>query len=107
MAVNLYRGEPDPVLDVLMDVLRRYQADHPDARIDLYRSNPVSIRIRVIDPDFAGQSRVDRSNQVWSYFDQVDEETQQDISSLVTITPEEMESSPSSLLFEEADPSFR
>ena len=41
----------------VLDVLREYLHDHPHAHIDVYRYNPVSIRIRVIDVDFAGENR--------------------------------------------------
>ncbi len=38
----------------VQEVLSEYKQDHPRAIIDVYRYNPVSIRIRVIDVDFAG-----------------------------------------------------
>ena len=46
----------------------------PKARIDLYRQNPASIRIRIVDPRFPGMSRADRNAYVWKYFDQLTDE---------------------------------
>jgi stress-induced morphogen len=74
----------------IKSALHSYQEDHPAARIDLYRQNPASVRIRIIDPDFAGMSRVDRHARVWKYLDQLPEEDEGDIRMLVLLTPDEM-----------------
>ena len=62
MPVSITRGKTDRILEQIKDCLESYQKNHPDAEISLYRQNSVSIRIRIIDPRFAGMSRADRSD---------------------------------------------
>ena len=49
------------------------------AQIDLYRQNKVSVRVRIIDPDFASQDRIERHKYVWKYLDSLDDESLSDI----------------------------
>ena len=58
MAIHIPRGESDPVLERIIETLHAYDTDHPDSRIDLYRQNPASVRVRIIDPSFTGMTRV-------------------------------------------------
>jgi len=53
------RGKPDEVINRIIEALRAYEADHPNARIDLYRQNSVSVRVRIIDSDLAGLNKVE------------------------------------------------
>lgn len=101
MSIHISRGDSDPILEQMVEALRAYEANHPHSRIDLYRLNPVSVRIRIIDPDLAGLSRVDRNDNVWKYLDALSDEAQADLSSLVLITPEETARSFSNLAFED------
>lgn len=39
----------------------------PAARVDVYRQNSASIRVRIIDGNFTGQSRIDREEKVLPY----------------------------------------
>ena len=52
--VKILRGASDDILEQVIAVLRNYEATHPDAVIDLYRQNSVSIRVRIVDPRFKG-----------------------------------------------------
>jgi stress-induced morphogen len=56
-----------------------------------YRYNSASIRVRVIDPRFEGQSREQRDARVEQYLDQLPPETQRDIVTLFTFAPSELE----------------
>jgi hypothetical protein len=105
MIINILRGQSDAVIERIKSVLQAYQRDDPDARIDLYRQNPVSVRIRIIDPDFAGLGRVDRHGRVWKYLDRLSEEDEGDISMLVLLTHDETNRSPANLEFEDPVPS--
>jgi stress-induced morphogen len=106
MAIRVPRGNSDAVIEQIKSVLHSYQEDHPAARIDLYRQNPASVRIRIIDPNFAGMSRVDRHARVWKYLDQLPEEDEGDISMLVLLTPDETSRSTANLEFEDPVPSL-
>jgi stress-induced morphogen len=106
MAITIARGGSDTTLECIMKALRAYEGDHPQARIDLYRQNPVSVRVRIIDPDFEGRSKVERSNIVWRYLTDLSEDCQSDISMLVLLAPDEIEKSFSNLEFEDPIPSI-
>src|SRR5262249_21971387 len=94
MSINIARGESDGVIERFIESLRAYEADHPKARIDLYRH----------DPDFAGQTKVDRSKEVWKYLNRLPDEVQSDLSALILLAPEETKTSFANLEFEDPVP---
>ena len=59
------------------------------AQADAYHYNSASIRVRVIDPRFEGMSLEARDALVEPILDQLPEETQADIMSLLTFAPSE------------------
>ena len=101
MSVKILRGGSDKTLDRVKKALQSYASDHPRAQIDLYRQNAVSVRIRIIDPEFGDATRVERHETVWSYLDSLPDEVQSDISMLVLITPDETKKSAANLEFED------
>jgi stress-induced morphogen len=103
--VKILRGVSDEILEQVIAVLRKYESDHPNAVIDLYRQNSVSIRVRIMDPAFRGMSKRQRNDLVWNYLDALPEETQGDISMLVLLTPPEVEKSMANLEFDDLVPS--
>lgn len=105
MPITVPRGQSDSVIEEIIAALRPYAADHPRARIDLYRQNSVSVRVRIIDPDFAGQGRPERSQQAWRYLDKLAEQPLSDISTVLLLTPEESDLSFANLEFEDPVPS--
>ena len=105
MPVNL-RGVSDEILDQVIAVLRKYESDHPDAVIDLYRQNSVSIQMRIMDPAFRGMSKKQRNDLVWDYLDTLADEAQGDISMLVLLDPSEREKSFSNLEYEDPFPPY-
>jgi hypothetical protein len=52
LAALAVRGKPDAEVQALKDALDGYEAEHPGAEAALYRHNPASIRLRVIDGRF-------------------------------------------------------
>lgn len=105
MSIGISRGESDPVIDRMMEAIRAYEADHPNARIVLYRQNPVSVRVRIIDPDLAGRNKIERSKEAWKYLDSLPDEVQSDFSSLILLAPAETKMSFANLEFEDPVPS--
>lgn len=105
MTINIPRGVSDGIIDRIIEALEAYGADHPDSQIDIYRQNSVSVRVRIIDPAFAGQSKVDRSKEAWKYLNSLPDEVQSDLSSLILLTPEETKMSFANLEFEDPVPS--
>lgn len=105
MSIKVPRGNSDEVINRIIDALRAYEADHPNAQIDLYRQNPVSVRVRIIDPDLVGQSKIDRSKEAWKYLNSLPDEVQSDLSSLILLAPDETTLSFANLEFEDPVPS--
>jgi stress-induced morphogen len=99
------RGTADETIDKIIAALQTYQADHPQAKIALYRQNVVSVRVRIIDPDFVGEDKPQRSRRVWRYLHSLAEEDQSDISMLLLLTPEETKSSFANFEFDDPIPS--
>ncbi len=63
-------------------------------QVDAYRYNSASIRVRVIDPRFEGQSPEDRDKMVEPHLDRLPERTRADIMNLFTFAPSELEETP-------------
>jgi hypothetical protein len=63
-------------------------------RVDSYRYNSASIRLRVIDPRFEGMSREMRDAMVEEYIDRLPSETQRDIVTLYVFAPSELARTP-------------
>lgn len=106
MPICIPRGQSDAIIENIIESLRGYEADHPNAQIDLYRQNPVSVRVRIIDPDLACLDWVDRHKYVWKYLDSLDDESQSDITSLILLTPDETGRSFANFEFEDPVPSI-
>ena len=64
--------------------------DRPD-RVDAYRYNSASLRVRVIDKRFESIPREERDRIVESSIDQLPPKTQSDIITLVLLSPSEFE----------------
>lgn len=102
---KILHGKSDAILKEILDVLRRYEKEHPEAKADVYRRNSVSVRIRVIDPSFFGLSKTERSRRLWQYLHQLPERAQSDITVLLLLAPDETKSSLGNLDFEKPLPS--
>jgi stress-induced morphogen len=99
------RGQSDSSLDRVVAALSKYQDQHPDAEIEVYRQNSVSLRVRIVDPDFSGISRADRHDIVWGVLEELPEEIQSQVSLLLLLTPEEIGKSFANTEFENPIPS--
>ena len=88
-----------------MKVMAKYESQHPRAEFEGYRQNSVSIRIRIVDPDFAGVSRTDRHNAVWRVLDELPEEIQSHLSTILLLTPDEKKKSFANSEFDDPIPS--
>jgi stress-induced morphogen len=99
------RGKGDSFTDQVVDALESYESQHPGAEIEAYRRNSVSIRVRIVDPDFSGISRAERHEIVWRFLEKLPEEVQSQVSLLLLLTPEETKSSIANSEFENPIPS--
>jgi hypothetical protein len=105
MAINIPRGKSDETIERIIEALRAFEADHPDAQIDIYRQNSVSVRVRVICASFAGETKVERSKKVWQYLNSLPDDVQSDLSTLILLTPEETKVSFANFEFDDPVPS--
>src|SRR5437762_1363051 len=104
MAVR--RKKTDEYVKRIVDTLRTgYVPNHPKAKIEAYRYNPASIRIRIIDPDFSGKDLVERDEMVWPIVESLPEDIRSEITLLLLIAPRERDSSLSSMEFDDPTPS--
>jgi hypothetical protein len=92
-------------LKQIATALKTYDAAHPQTEIEAYRQNSVSVRIRVIDPDFARKSRAQREEEVWAALDRLPEEVVAEISLMLLLTPEEAKKSFANFEFDNPIPS--
>lgn len=95
----------DAQVQQVLDALGQYKCDHPNAQIEVRRQNSVSIRIRIVDPDFDGLDRVDREPSVWNVLETLPEEVFANITMLLLLTPDETEGSLANREFEDPIPS--
>jgi len=54
----IIRGSSDEGLLSIQQTLLPYDEQYPEATIELYRRNSISIRIRVVDPSFDGMEKI-------------------------------------------------
>jgi stress-induced morphogen len=99
------RGTGDSFTDQVLDALGNYESLHPGAEIEVYRRNSVSIRVRIVDPEFLGISRSERHEIVWRFLEKLPEEVQSQVSLLLLLTPEETKTSFANLEFDNPIPS--
>jgi stress-induced morphogen len=105
VAITLRTKRPDQGLKQVVGALGEYDKAHPQAEIETYRQNSVSVRVRVIDPDFEGKSRAQREEELWGVLDQLPEEVVAEISQFLLLTPEEAKRSFANVEFDNPVPS--
>lgn len=66
-------------------------------RVDAYRYNSASLRVRIIDSRFESVTRDERDRLVESFIDQLPPSTQSDIVNLVLLAPSEFDQPEKSL----------
>lgn len=98
-------AKPDIQVQQILDVLTEYERSHQQVQIEGRRHNPVSIRLRIIDPDFQGMGRIEREPEIWKLLSKLPEEVFVNITMLLLLTPEEAEHSLASQEFDHPIPS--
>jgi hypothetical protein len=97
----------DRKVQTVLDALKKgYGASHPKAKIEAYRYNPASIRVRIIDADFVGKGLVEREEEVWPIIESIPEDVRMEVSILLLITPSERKQSLGSMEFDDPTPSL-
>lgn len=81
-----------------------YASQHPCATIDVKRYTSLSVHIRIVDADFASQSRTARDTAIWGILDTLPEDSREEIALLTLLTPEEAKTSVMNRVFEDRSP---
>jgi len=89
MAFRIFSGVSDEVIDRIRDALRPFEVEHPEAQIDIYRYNSVCVRVRIIDPWFAGLDFLGRRELIGKWLESLDDDAYTEISMTVLLTPGE------------------
>jgi hypothetical protein len=79
----------DAAIKAFYDSLEPYKREHSQAKVDVYRQNSGSVRIRVVDPDFRGISVTDRDQNLWPLVESLPDDVFSQLSLLLLLTPEE------------------
>lgn len=96
------RGITDAQVQALKDALDAYETEHPGAEASLYRHNPGSIRLRVIDRRFEGMTKSRRHADLWDFLAaRVNQDTLADVSQVLTLAPAELKMSFANSEFED------
>lgn len=82
-----------------------FPAYPPDYPPEAYRYNSVSIRVRLIHDDFRDTTRSAREDRVLPVIRTLPDETQEDITILLLLAPNELDRSPMNIEFEHPVPS--
>ncbi len=100
MSVKSLSKVADAAEEAVLRALQKYVQGHADAEAVTYRQNPVSIRIRVIDPTFCNVDRVARLEILEKFIEELPEDVQGDITQVLLLTPDEASTSFANFEFE-------
>ena len=92
-------------VEIIKNALAEYTNDHPRADVQVKRQNPVAVRIRIIDQDFANIDIVEREKAIWKILEKLPSKVRADITFLLLITPREKRESLASFEFDHPIPS--
>lgn len=87
------REPSDPTTEAIAGAIRKYADAHSAAEADVYRYSPVSVRVRIIDPEFRGKTRSERHRTVWPLLYELDGDVLSELTMLLLLTPEEKDTS--------------
>lgn len=103
---TIIREPKDAVVWKIAEALNAYEQQFAGSQAELYRQNPGSVRIRIVDDRFVGMPRSRRHNMVWQFLsNQLDEDTMGEISLLLPLPRKELSSSLANLDFDDPSPS--
>lgn len=79
----------DAAIQQIADALAPFDKQSQAAKIDVVRENSAAIKIQIIDSQFVGLTKVERSQRVWPFLRLLGSEIQDEISALVLLSPAE------------------
>ena len=100
------RGTRDLTVKAILAALNDYERQFAGSHAAVYRQNPGTIRVRIIDDRFAGMSKSRRHDDVWEYLrHRVGDDLMSEVSALLLLPSAELRSSLANLEFEDPVPS--
>lgn len=81
--------EPDSAVEQIAAALEGYEQAHEGAACLVYRYNPASIRVKIIDRTFHGWSKGERHDYAWGFLRRLPEDVLAQISMLLCVEPGE------------------
>lgn len=81
--------ESDKVVEQIAVTLEDYERAHKGAMCFVYRYNPASIRVKIIDNTFQGWSKGKRHDYAWRFLSRLSDDVLAQISVLVCLEPGE------------------
>lgn len=81
--------QADDAVDQVAGVLSEFQKSHESADCTVYRYNPASIRVKIVDPVFHGRSKGERHDYAMRFLRSLPEDVLAQISILLCLEPGE------------------
>lgn len=81
--------EADEAVEQISAALEAYEQVHPGSECFVYRYNPASIRIKIVDSTFRGQSKGERHDYALRFLSRLPEDVLAQISVLLCLEPGE------------------
>ena len=82
--------QADDAVDQVAAALAEFESSHEHAECMVYRYNPASIRVRIVDEVFRGKSRGERHDYAMSFLHELSEDVLSQISILLCLEPGEL-----------------
>lgn len=81
--------QADDAVDQVAAALSEFEASHEDAECMVYRYNPASIRVKIVDAVFHGRSKGERHDYAMRFLRKVPDDALAQISILLCLEPGE------------------
>lgn len=81
--------EPDEALESVANVLDEFEQAHSAAESYVYRYNPASIRVKIVDSVFHGRSKGERHDYALRFLDRLPDDVMSQVSVLLCLEPGE------------------
>jgi len=75
----------DEAVEQVGAALEEYEAENSGAECSVYRYNPASIRVKIVDSGFHGRSKGERHDHAWRFLQRLPEDVLSQISVLLCL----------------------
>lgn len=100
LTVEKLKERFDQHIQAILEVLQPYKEKHPRAEITISELDVLTIRVRIIDPDFENMNWFERDAEVWPLLRKLHDEIYLNLSMVLLLSPSEVETSRANNEFE-------